>query len=984
MSRVELANISRKNRIAHKQTTFVVLLAFGLGLIFSFTQIYVDYLKQSDKLSDTILQVISTMKQPATEAAYHLDPNLANQVGQGLFEYAPIVSVRLFGNIGDINNRQDLVTLKRPLETRQDQWISSLLFGDKQTHKINLFREGSSKHLVGLLVIESDPYSIASAFIERSLNVIVFGILRTGIFAVIILSFFFRTVTKPLSDLSNKLSLINPEDPIKQRLAVTKLHENDEFGQLAISANRYLTSVDQHLTGRREAEEALKLANEVLEDRVKSRTYQLETEIEGRVKAEHTLFQKTEIMSLLKQIAVIANEADSFDDAVQHTLLTIGKNKNWPVAHAYTLANNDHDVLVPTRLWYMKDSERYDEFRRVTESLFFKRGQGLPGRVWESGEPTWITDVTEDNNFPRATLLKKLNVVSACAFPVLVRWKVVAVLEFFSPERLESNEALLDAMRDIGIQLGRVVERERAAEKLTAAKDDAEAANKAKSVFLANMSHEVRTPINGVFGLIQVLERSKLDPDQNETVKLLRNSTVILTAVIDDILDFSKVEAGEIKLESITFKLRPVLESVAALMKPKAQEKTLALSLDISQDVPDLLIGDPVRLQQILINLVNNAIKFTESGYVLIRVSYSKSQKPKTGLLFEVCDTGCGLSTKQQESLFQPFVQADNSKTRRFGGTGLGLSICSKLAELFDGEIGVESQPDQGSRFWCTLYFEEACQDDSVVSYQPVSQPPVLHMLVVEDNPINMKVAVSLLKDEGHQVISATNGEQALNILDSNNVNAVLMDVHMPSMDGFEVTRRIRALNTETSKVPIIMLSADAMETSRTESLDAGASGFIAKPFELSQVNQVLVELFGLRSPSKADCIKLIPSQVSQEKGELPFININALDGMKKSLGLELVTELIGDFSEQSERSIKALEIAILGGDMLSIREITHSLKGSARELKATQVTQLLEQIENINEVSGVKKKLGQLAACLKETLQAYDLSSPLKVVEKN
>jgi len=986
MSLVETNSITYKNRIAYKQTRFVVLLAFGLGLLFSFIQIYVDYLKQTGELTNTILQVVNTMKQPAAEAAFHLDPNLANQVGRGLFEFSPIVSVNIVGNIGGDQTPPILLDIHRPVQPRSDQWISSFLFGNMKTHQIPLFNESGSDEHVGVLTIDADPYHVASAFIERSLNVIIFGILRTSMFALIILFFFFRTVTKPLSELSNSLLLINPEEPSKARLSVTPPHENDEFGQLARSANRYLTAVDQHLVRRKSAEQALQTAHDALEDRVKSRTSQLEGEIEDRKKAEQSLNEKTEIMELLKQIVVIANEASSYEEAVQQTLLTIGRTKNWPVAHAYTLTKNstDKEVLTPTRLWYLEDENRYDEFRRVTESTSFKYSEGLPGRVWKMGVPIWITDVTKDQNFPRARMIKNIGILSGCAFPILVRWNVVGVLEFFSPKRLEPDEALLDAMRDIGIQLGRIFERDKAAQKLTIAKEGAESANKAKSLFLANMSHEVRTPINGVFGMIQLLERSNLDEEQRENVEVLRNSTIILNTVLDDILDFSKIEAGQMNLEFVPFSLQPIMESIVALIRPKAREKGLSLLLEVCSSIPDSLIGDPVRLRQILLNLINNAVKFTESGQVLVRVTHLLPNSSKVHLLFEVCDTGCGLTAQQQDKLFLPFIQADNSTTRRFGGTGLGLSICNRLVELLDGDIGVESQPDKGSRFWFTLMFEKSSRKMSAAPFQNIAKPPILRILVVEDNPVNLKVAVTFLQSEGHEVLSAHDGKQALDILKHTQIDAVLMDVHMPNMDGLEATRIIRGLDNDTSKIPIIMLSADALKKSRKKCLAAGATNFISKPFELSQLNQVLVNLFGLRNNAKPEFIKqlLTKETLTAEKEQL--INIKALEEMRKSLGNDLLEELINDFSLQCENFIKALEAAIRKNDIQSITEIAHSLKGSSRELKAVKVTQLAAEIESTSNESEVEQKLLHLKQTLRATFEAFSQLKSLRESERS
>ncbi len=474
-----------------------------------------------------------------------------------------------------------------------------------------------------------------------------------------------------------------------------------------------------------------------------------------------------------------------------------------------------------------------------------------------------------------------------------------------------------------------VTDKRRLIKQLVEAKDAAEQASQAKAEFLANMSHEIRTPLNGVIGMTELALMTELTGEQNEYLTMVKNSAESLLAIINDILDFTKIEAGKLELTEEDVDLGQLLKDSLKPLMITAKAKGIAFYCHVATSVPTCVRTDPVRLRQILINLVGNAVKFTETGSITVEVEYHPQLE--LGLNFTVSDTGIGIPETKIDNIFESFTQLDGSLTRKHEGTGLGLAICKQLVELMGGSIQVSSLVRRGATFSFNLPTKKlkthvtSCPPPKP---QPKRQLPALHILLAEDNPVNLRFATVLLEKEGHVVTTVVNGEQALEALCSSSYDLVLMDVQMPILDGVEATKRIRMGEDGIDpKTPIIALTAHAMSGDKERFLRAGMDGYVQKPLDSSSLFETMANV------------------LHNKPKQSPAIDLNALEAAMGNNHEQMII-LLKLFDEMSPSMFQAIQDAIENDDKAALIEASHNFKGAAGNIRAYSLYESTSRLE--------------------------------------
>jgi signal transduction histidine kinase/ActR/RegA family two-component response regulator/HPt (histidine-containing phosphotransfer) domain-containing protein len=513
---------------------------------------------------------------------------------------------------------------------------------------------------------------------------------------------------------------------------------------------------------------------------------------------------------------------------------------------------------------------------------------------------------------------------------------------------------------------------ERERDTAEAARAEAEAANRAKSTFLAAMSHEIRTPLNGVLGMMEVLERSRLEPTQARNVAVMRESAQALLRIIDDILDFSKIDAGRMDIETLSFSLSGLVAGTVETMLSQAQQKRLALFADPPSTGPDWITGDPMRVRQILFNLIGNAIKFTDRGFVRIGTESRVESDGAVRVGITVTDSGIGMDAATRSRLFEPFMQADSSTTRRFGGTGLGLSIVRRLAQLMGGDVAVESAPDKGSRFTVTLSLAEASPAP------PPAEEPVRHLstasaqrssttrlLVVDDHPVNLEVILRQLELIGLSAEIAEDGAAALALWRSAPHDVVLLDLHMPVLDGFDLAKAIRReeAKRDLPRTGLIAVTADALKGEDVRCFAAGMDGFLSKPVSIDALARTL----GRWIPD------LVTTKALADERAGALFDPEALRSLFGG-GAALIAGLVHNFADGATRDIAKLRAA---PDTKQLAASAHRLKGAARMAGARLVAEQAARVEaaaNAGDLAGARRAADGMERLLAETLRVMRL----------
>ena len=750
--------------------------------------------------------------------------------------------------------------------------------------------------------------------------------------------------------------------------------------------------LQREIAARLEAERLLEERSRELYDK-KQDLEKLNFTLEARVAAGTLQLKRTNAMlTILHDTVLMAAEVETFEEALQQCLRAICEFSGWPLGHIFQRATGSSDILMSSGMWFVQNPGLFKRFREITEETSFPKGVGLPGRIWQSGTPVWIDDVTQDDNFPRGNAGPILNVRCGFGFPVKIKGRVAAVLEFFNDEAFERDEQLLTLLGSVGEQVGRVLERQEAHREQKAAREEADRANQAKSRFLANMSHEIRTPMNAILGLTELVRDGDVTNTQREYLSTVLASGENLLSLVNDILDLSKIEADAVTLEKTVVNLHEIVFSVMKSMATQAHVKKLELLCSIDSGVPEFICGDKTRVQQILINLISNAIKFTKQGEVELMIESSMAECNERELRFLIRDTGIGIAPDKQKTIFREFEQADASTTRQFGGTGLGLSIVSRLVELMKGSIQIESVVGMGSKIGFSMpesYYGTGSAEkipasgsnESIYDFAlDAAEQSLVGMcvLLLDGNLRHQEIFAGWITRFGGKVCRASAFSEVAerlheNSLSNNDVDFVFVDSHLVDPSSDELVAQLQN-DFPLSTKWILMIDSTSHWQDTSEADLSTFCGNLLKPLHCAEVVNLICKLqsVGKRPEHTDEKLPDIGSDVAQNLNVLvvedSLVNQKLAVAMLQKLGHEVV------IANHGKEALAAIEAHAFDLVLMDIQMPVMDGFEAVRRLRQAEVDTHLPVV-----ALTANAMRGDRDACLEAGMDAY-LSKPIRL----